>query len=139
MAIKVKLRRKAISGKRKSLYLDFYPPIMHPDTGKPTRREFLGIYISDKANNPIDKQENKEKEQRANQIRQIKENELNKPEIYTGYEKERLKIKQLEERCFVEYFRFLANKRKATNHDNWVSALWYLETFTNGSLKFADL
>ena len=33
----------------------------------------------------------------------------------------------------------LANKRKASNHDNWVSALKYLDTFTNGSLKFADL
>lgn len=48
MAIKVTLRKKAISKGRKSLYLDFYPPIPHPKTGKPTRREFLGMYIFEK-------------------------------------------------------------------------------------------
>ena len=45
MAIKVHLRQKKISGKRESLYLDFYPAIAHPETGKPTRREFLGMYL----------------------------------------------------------------------------------------------
>ena len=43
------------------------------------------------------------------------------------------------EQCFIEYFRKLANKRKASNHDNWVSAFNYIEAFTNGKLKFADL
>ena len=64
---------------------------------------------------------------------------LNKPEIYSQYEKEQLRLKELGEQCFIEYFTKLTNKRKASNHDNWVSALNYLDTFTNGSLKFADL
>lgn len=42
MITKVKLRQKAVTGHRQSLYLDFYPPIPHPETGKLTRREFLG-------------------------------------------------------------------------------------------------
>jgi hypothetical protein len=33
MTVKVKLREKVISGNRKSLYLDFYPAIPHPETG----------------------------------------------------------------------------------------------------------
>lgn len=139
MSIKVKLRQKAISGNRQSLYLDFYPAIPHPETGEPTRREFLGLYLFDKAKNPIDKQHNKETLQLAEQIRQKKENHLNKPEIYTGYEKEQLKIKEQGEQNFVQYFKTLADKRKASNHDNWVSAYNYLETFTKGNLKFADL
>jgi integrase len=139
MSIKVKLRQKAISGNRQSLYLDFYPAIPHPETGEPTRREFLGLYLFDKAKNPIDRQHNKETLQLAEQIRQKKENHLNKPEIYTGYEKEQLKIKEQGEKNFVEYFKTLADKRKASNHDNWVSAYNYLETFTKGNLKFADL
>jgi len=139
MATKVKLRQKAISGNRQSLYLDFYPPISHPETGKPTRREFLGLYLFDKAKNPFDKQHNKETMQLAEQIRQKRENHINKPEIYTGYEKEQLRIREQGEKPFVEYFRKLADKRKASNHDNWASALNYLETFTNGNLKFADL
>lgn len=94
MATKVKLRQKAISGNRQSLYLDFYPPIPHPETGEPTRREFLGLYVYDNARNPIDKQHNKEVLQVAEQIRQKRENHLNKPEIYTGYELEQLKIRE---------------------------------------------
>jgi integrase len=139
MAIKVKLREKKISGNRQSLYLDFYPAIPHPETGEPTRREFLGMYLFDKEKNPIDKQHNKETMQLAEQIRQKRENYLNKPEIYTGYEKEQLKIKEQGEKNFVEYFKSLADKRKASNHDNWVSAYNYLFKFTKGNLKFVDL
>lgn len=139
MATKVKLRQKAISGNRQSLYLDFYPAIPHPETGEPTRREFLGLYLYDKAKNPIDKQHNKETLRLAEQIRLKKENHLNKPEIYTGYELEQKRIKEKGEKNFVEYFKTLADKRKASNHDNWVSAYNYLETFTKGNLKFADL
>lgn len=139
MAVKVKLRTKPISGNRQSLYLDFYPPIKHPETGEPTRREFLGKYIFEKSKNPIDKQHNKETLQLAEQIRQKRENELNKPEIYTEYEKEQLKKKEQGEKNFVEYFKTLADKRKASNHDNWVSAYHYLSEYTKGTLKFADL
>lgn len=139
MTIKVKLRQKAISGNRKSLYLDFYPAIQNPETGAPTRREFLGLYLFDKAKNPIDKKHNKETLQLAEQIRQKRDNHLNKPEIYTGYELEQKRIKERGEQNFVEFFRSLADKRKASNHDNWVSAYHYLEKFTNGKLKFADL
>lgn len=151
MAIKVKLREKAISGNRKSLYLDFYPAIIHPETGETTRREFLGLYINAETKidekgkakkitlNAIDKQHNKETLQIAEHIRQKRESHLNKPEIYNGYEKEQLKIKEQGEKNFVEYFKKLTDKRKASNHDNWVSAYHYLENFTDGNLKFTDL
>lgn len=139
MTTKVTLRQKKISKGRKSLYLDFYPPIPHPETGEPTRREFLGLYIYEKPKTPIDKQHNTETLKIGESIRQKRENFLNKPEIYSEYEKEQLRKKELGEQCFIEYFRKLANKRKASNHDNWVSALNYIEAFTNGKLKFADL
>lgn len=139
MGIKVKLRQKAISGNRQSLYLDFYPAIPHHETGIPTRREFLGLYLFDKAKNPINKQHNRETLQLAEQIRQKKDNHINKPEIYTGYEKQQLKIKEQGEKNFVEYFKKLADKRKASNHDNWISAFHYLEDFTNGILAFENV
>jgi integrase len=139
MITKVTLRQKKISKGRQSLYLDFYPAIPHPETGEPTRREFLGLYIFEKPKTPIDKQHNTETLQIGESIRQKRENFLNKPEIYSEYEKEQLRKKELGEQCFIEYFRKLANKRKASNHDNWVSALNYIEAFTNGKLRFADL
>lgn len=139
MVIKVSLRQKKISKGRNSLYLDFYPPIPHPKTGKPTRREFLGLYIFEKPKIPIDKQHNTETLRIGESIRQKRENFLNKPEIYSEYEKEQLLKKELGEQCFIEYYTKLANKRKGSNHDNWVSALKFLDRFTNSSLKFADL
>ena len=45
MTTKVTLRQKLISKGRKSLYLDFYPPITTAGTDKKTRREFLGLSI----------------------------------------------------------------------------------------------
>ncbi|HWB26767.1 MAG TPA: site-specific integrase [Chitinophagaceae bacterium] len=139
MAIKVKLRQKKISGNRQSLYLDFYPAIVNPETGEPTRREFLKMYLYDKAKSPVDKQHNKEAMQVAEQIRQKRDNEINKPEIYTAFEREQIRLKERGEVNFVEYFKKLADKRKASNHDNWVSAYHYLTAFTGGSVKFAAL
>ena len=143
MAIKVKLRQKKISGNRQSLYLDFYPPVPNPETGEPTRREFLGLYLFDKAKNPIDKQNNKETLQLAEQIRQKRDKQFNGNEALTDLEKRLLekdkKERQKGEQDFVAYFKTLADKRKASNHDNWVSSYKYLETFTKGNLKFAEL
>lgn len=89
--------------------------------------------------NPIDKIHNENTLKTANHIRQKRQNILDKPEIYTEHEKQQLKIKEKGEQNFVAYFKKLADKRKASNYDNWVSAYSYLETFTSGSLKFADL
>lgn len=139
MAISVKLRKKPISEGRQSLYLDFYPPIPNLETGKLTRREFLGMYLFDKPKNPIDKLHNKETLQRAESIRQKRETHINKSDIYTAFEREQLLIKERGKQNFVEYFKKLADKRKASNHDNWVSAYKHLVAFTNGFLSFADL
>ncbi|MEP3209549.1 MAG: site-specific integrase [Maribacter sp.] len=139
MGIKVALRQKSISRGRNSLYLDFWPPIPHPETGKPTRREFLKLYIYQRPKTPFDKQHNIETIKIGESIRQKQENFLNKPEIYNQYEKEQLQIKELGEKCFVEYFKKLANKRKGSNRNSWISVLKYLESFSDGKLKFADL
>lgn len=142
-SIKVKLRTKPISGGRQSLYLDFYPAITNPETDATTRREFLGMYLFEKVKSPLDKQHNKETEALAQQIRLRREIELNKDEVYSVLEKQILKQQQAEkmrgQKDFVAYFAALADKRKASNYDNWISALHYLKAFTGGTLKFADL
>lgn len=76
-AIKVTLRQKKITDRRKSLYLDFYPAIVR--NGKETRREFLKMYILEKPKTPIDKAGNTETLRLAEAIRQKRENELNLP------------------------------------------------------------
>ena len=165
MSTKVTLRRKKISNNRESLYLDFYPPIEHPKTGEPTRREFLKmflfspvkviqqkrktgikeilVYSLDPAENDKYIIHNNETLAQAEQIKQNRQNAINKPEIYSPYEKEILLQKKLkterQEASFIEYFQKLADKRKSSNHDNWISTLNYLKKFTNGELKFGQL
>lgn len=139
MGIKVTLRQKPISKGRKSLYLDIYPPIENIETGKPTRRDFLGLYILDKPKTVKDKQVNKETLQLAERICEKRSAELNKPEIYTASEKEQLKLKANEQRNFIEYFEKLLNKREGSNQSNWNSAFQYLKLFAGDEVKFADL
>ncbi len=98
-------KTKEISGNRQSLYLDFYPAIQHVKSGKPTRREFLGLYIYEKTKEPTGKQYNKEQLQLAEQIRRKRENHLNKLEAYTGYELEQVKKAENGKQDFVAYFK----------------------------------
>ncbi len=165
MTTKVRVRTKPISDNRESLYLDFYPPIIHPETGKPTRRHFLGrflykpietlerkskggvknIHKFDRNPSEHDKKETHNSEQLvyADQVRSQWERKLNANEALSDLERRMLdkdkKEREIGDRNFVDYFQSLANKRKASNHDNWISAYHYLLTFTGGSLKFVEL
>lgn len=139
MSIKVTLRDKKISDGRKSLYLDYYPPIPNPKTGKPTRREFLKLYIYEKPKGSQEKEHNANTLEIAKGIQTRRHNNLNKPEIYTEFEKEQLRLQKVGDECFLEYFKSLINKRKASNKDNWFSAYKYLKEFTGGNIKFKDL
>lgn len=139
MAIKVTLREKPISKGRKSLYLDFYPPIPHPETGKPTRREFLGLYLFNRSKNAFDKKHNEDTKRIAESIRQKRENHLNKPEIYSEFEKEKARLNKLLETDFLAYIQSLADKRNGSNYDNWNVSISYLTEYSNGELKVKDL
>jgi integrase len=139
MAIKVKLRLKSISGKRHSLYLDFYPAIINLKTNELTRREFLGLYLYDKPKTNAEKQHNKEHQELAEQIRQKRDNELNKPEVYNGIEQEQLRIREKGEKSFLDYFKQLSDRRRAATHDNWTSCYNYLYKYSSGKILFNEV
>ena len=44
LCTKVTVRQRKLAKGKVSLYLDYYPAIRHPRTGRMTRREYLGIY-----------------------------------------------------------------------------------------------
>lgn len=52
---KVFLREKKIKHDKRSLYLDFYPPVIHPKTRKPTRREHLKLYVYERPKTETEK------------------------------------------------------------------------------------
>jgi len=58
--MKVFLREKKLANGRRGLYLDFYPPIPHPETRKPIRREHLKLYIYERPKTEIERDHNKE-------------------------------------------------------------------------------
>ncbi|HEY6974867.1 MAG TPA: hypothetical protein VH396_01185, partial [Chitinophagaceae bacterium] len=111
---KVTLREKPLLHNRKSLYLDFYPPIVHPKTGKMSRRLFLDlfiyapvrfkvkksgelipIYAEDSNENHFREQHNATSTAMANHIFNEWRNKLFKPEIYTEFERKLLRQKEL--------------------------------------------
>jgi integrase len=139
MAIKVTLRQKTISKKRQTLYLDFWPAITNPETGKKTRREFLKQYIFDKPKKQADKEHNENVMQLAEQIKLKRENELNKPEIYSELEKEQLKATRTGKGNFIEYFKTLADKHPGSTHDDWIIVYKYLKQFASENVPFSEL
>lgn len=130
--IKVKLRKKPITDGRSSLYLDYYPAIPHPDTGKPTRREFLGMYVFEKSRKVLDKEHNKETLELAETIRAQRQIDVQKGAYGFLSGKQR-------ETCFVKYFEEQAGKKTGSNADNWQCALLHLKNFAGSSLRVVDL
>lgn len=58
---KVTLRKRLLNSGKITLYLDYYPPLRHPDTRKNIRHEYLGIYLVKNPKFAIEKEANKEK------------------------------------------------------------------------------
>ena len=138
--INVTLRKKSIGKGRESLYLDFYPPIISPETGKPTRREFLKLYMTVKPRTPIDKLENDENIRSAELIKIRRQTELNKDNIYSEFEKERLAIKEVGGESFLSFFKEQASKKIGSNQDIWNLAIGYFTDYLKtGDIAFSKI
>lgn len=162
--IKVKLRMKPISGNRQTLYLDYYPPIPHPETGRLTRREFLSLFLYDE----IEQEEQQYVDAAGKPQRRIKplldKNGQPKKAKLSPTEKlhnsetlalaesvkaqRQLALQQQEydflshekqNADFIHYFKTLIDKREGSNYSNWLSALNYLEEFKGGTIRFKEV
>ena len=130
--VKVSLLEKPGGKNKKILYLNFTPAIIDPTTGKPTRREFPGISIYEKPRNDRETAHNKAAREAAEKIRATRQLQIIKGEYGKSLEKQ--------DADFVAYFKELADQRKGSNSDNWISAYHYLTDFTGGQpVRFADL
>jgi hypothetical protein len=56
------LRKRLLNTGRMSLYFDHYPPIMHPESGKITRWEYLDMYLYNPPRDEMEKRHNKDME-----------------------------------------------------------------------------
>ncbi len=130
--MKVKLRSKPISANRQTLYLDFYPPISHPETGKLTRRDFLGLYIIEKPKTPIDKNHNKETNALAENIRSKRQLEI-QAGVYDFLKKKNKEVN------FIDYFNSLSKKQKESNTDTWISTGKHLVKFAGEQVQSSEI
>ena len=134
MATKVTLRSKKISKGRKSLYLDFYPPIKHPLTGKSTRREFLGLYIFERSKSPFETQHNKETKILAESIKHQRY-----LEIQNGTYGNKAQLHQ--DMDYLEFFRGIVKSKYSSkgNYDSWKSVYRHLETYFEKGLTMGEI
>ena len=110
---KVTVRRRPIKNGQTSLYLDFYPPVRNPKTGKLSRREYLGLYIY---TNPVERfqhEYNKSMIQKA-EIIKCRRTESIINEEYGFLDRNKGK------ESFLEYFKNLMIERGSSQ--NWATA-----------------
>lgn len=125
---KVFLRKKAISGGRISLYLDFYPAIRNPHTNRMSRRETLGIYIYASPKNERERQFNASMEEKAEAIRCRRfEQLLNEQFGFLDKEKQRMD--------FLEYFK----KKCQEKYEKWDCVYRHFSIYCKGKCRFCDL
>lgn len=136
----VTLRKKAISQGRMSLYLDFYPPVWDENLNDFSRREFLKLYIYQKPADQYQKLANTENLHAAELIRLRRQNEINKSEIYSPFEKEQLQIQAKGNESFLKYYKKLGQKKVGNNLSIWNCAISHFEMFLGGKdLLFKDV
>lgn len=134
MATKVFLREKKISKGRKSLYLDFYPPIINPTTGKLTRREFLGIYILEKPRTVLERTENKNSINLAETIRSKRFSQIQNGEHGSNTTLNR-------EKSFTQFFKSKVDESYTSQgyYDMWSSTYKQFRKFYASDLKMGEL
>ncbi|WMI70252.1 site-specific integrase [Mangrovimonas sp. YM274] len=134
--VNVTLRQKKIANNKSSLYLDFYPAIINPETGKETRREFLKLKIYNDPKTEIEKAHNKETIEFAQLIRSKRLVQLRDKE-YGFKENVNLNINfaAFYETMVEEYM----DKGSWNNYLAWNASLKYFKAFAGTKLKTTDL
>jgi integrase len=131
--MKVTLRMRAQKTGRITLYLDYYPPIIHPESGKYTRWEHLKLFLYNPPRDEIEKRHNREVETIARTI--AANRHLDRISGKFG-----LKRSSMSE-DFLAYY--LKHTEKLTsgksNRDGWLASYKTLEIFCKGNCTFGDL
>lgn len=134
--MKVFLREKKMTKGRRSLYLDFYPPILNPETRKPTRREHLKLYIYENPKTELEKAHNKETKLIGEMLRSQRQLEIQSG--YYGF-----LTSHNSKKSFIAFFDdFIESKRMTTsksNYENYVSIGKYVKVFAGEKCTFANI
>ena len=129
---KVTLRRKEIGKGRSSLFLDMYPPVVHPDTGILTRKHYLKIYLYNKPKTELERAHNRETIELAETIRARRQLEVQNRRF------DFLSSRMLNG-DFISFFEDQKAKRKTGNAENWRMSVNYFKSFAGEKLLFPQI
>ncbi|MBA4121187.1 MAG: site-specific integrase [Acidobacteria bacterium] len=133
--VKVFLREKKLKNGKRGLYLDFYPPVKHPETHKETRREHLRLYVYERPKTETEREHNKETKMLGENIKSKRQLDL-QAGVY-GF------ISARDRRAdFLAFFTQVVeskNRTSVANHYVWKAALYQFENFTNKKCRFGDV
>ena len=132
----VTLRQKKISGNKVSLYLDFYPPIINPKSGKETRREFLKLYLHEHPCSTEEKKHNSSTFDLAESVRSKRNVQMRNKEF--GF-KENIILNV----DFVVFYEIIVeeyyNTGSASNYSSWNASLNHFKLFSGGTVLSSNL
>ena len=127
--VNVTLRKRKLPSGKITLYLDFFPAVYNPKTREFSRREYLGLYMVSYPKSNIEKETNIENWCKAEIICANRLNELNKQQIYTPFEQERLRLIEIGEKSFLQYLKQTADSKIGINSEIWRCAIIHFEMF----------
>lgn len=130
LCTKVTVRKRPLKNGKTSLYLDFYPPIRNPKTGKLSRREYLGFYIYTKPTEEFQHEYNRSMLQKAELVR------CRRTEAIINEEFGFLDRNKGQE-SFLDYFKSRVDA--SSNKVNWQPAYKHFVRYTKGQCRFCDL
>lgn len=141
MIYSIKLIRKPKADKTKAaLILDVYPEIFDSEKGKKVRKRKSvkrWIYVNPKGKEQ--KEHNKHALGFAEILRRKYEDELNKPEIYSELENERLAHIKKSQQSFNDYFKKLQRGRSKTDYEKWITAYKHFENYAGKNTLFKSI
>lgn len=125
---KVTLRKRLLNSGKITLYLDYYPPLRHPDTRKNIRHEYLGIYLVKNPKFAIEKEANKEKTRQAEAIRAERELAIIRRQ-YDFIDRTRQKMD------FLAYFR----TKLAGKDQKWIRVYDHFSNYCSGHCTMKEI
>ncbi|WP_379090623.1 site-specific integrase [Pedobacter sp. UC225_65] len=129
---KVTLRQRTLSSGRITFFLDFYPPLRNPASGRPMRKEYLKLYMVQDPKSEADKMFNKQTLVLAENIRAKRQMAIQNND-YGFLDKERLTGN------FMDFYREIVRKKGGMNCDTWFMSQRYLASFSGEDLRFFHL
>ena len=128
----VTLREKPIGNERISLYLDFYPALKNPLTGKNTRREFLGLHVFGNPKSKLERDHNRKTYELAETIHAERTLDIQAGNYY-------FLVKKPNQVDFLAWFKNQAEtekqQRSVNSRNNWMSVYRHLHQYSNGKLS----